>query len=136
MQVNTRKANDKYESFIHSEVYSRMAIENGMITPPRRGRAITVRTPGRHSFADTGSRPMLEDVSNEPSEDDLVDLEVDDDSDENEAAPHHDDGEELEMWMRQTRRAHLLTPGQEEEGSQAEWQSEAPLKKPRRYSRA
>jgi len=57
---------------------------------------------------------MLEDPASEPSEDDLIDLEDIDEAEEGEA-PQHDDGEELEMWMRQTRRAHLLTPGQEEE---------------------
>lgn len=56
---------------------------------------------------------MLEDAQ-EPAEDDLLDLEDLDDLDEEEQ-PQHDDSEELEMWMRQTRRAHLLTPGQEED---------------------
>lgn len=65
---------------------------------------------------DTGARPILDDVSAEPNEDDLLDLETgDDEAEETEVQHHHDDGEELEMWMRQTRRAHLLTPGQEEE---------------------
>lgn len=88
-----------------------MPVEN--VTPARRGKAITVRTPGRSSFVDTGSRPMLEDVA-EPADDDLLDLDVEEDESED-APPPHDDSEELEMWMRQTRRAHLLTPGQEEE---------------------
>lgn len=92
-----------------------MPVENGLATPPRRGRAITVRTPGRPTFADAGSRPVLDDVNVEPVEDDLLELEADDDSDDSEVVHHHDDSEELEMWMRQTRRAHLLTPGQEEE---------------------
>lgn len=93
-----------------------MPVENGLPATPRRGRAITVRTPGRHSFVDTGSRPALDDVAGEPTDDDLLDLEAaDEDGDEAEVQPHHDDSEELEMWMRQTRRAHLLTPGQEEE---------------------
>ncbi|MFN8219705.1 MAG: sigma-70 family RNA polymerase sigma factor [Fimbriimonadales bacterium] len=93
-----------------------MPVENGLPATPRRGRAITVRTPGRHSFVDTGSRPALDDVAGEPADDDLLDLEAaDEDGDEAEVQPHHDDSEELEMWMRQTRRAHLLTPGQEEE---------------------
>ncbi len=91
-----------------------MASENGMVTTPRRGRAITVRTPGRPSFADATTRTNLEEGVAEPSEDDLVDLD-DLEEEEGETPPQHDDGEELEMWMRQTRRAHLLTPGQEEE---------------------
>ena len=93
------------------------ATENGLVTQPRRGRAITVRTPGRHTFADAGNRnPILDDPLTEPAEDDLLELDgVEDEAEEGEAAPQHDDSEELEMWMRQTRRAHLLTPGQEEE---------------------
>lgn len=92
-----------------------MASENGMVTTPRRGRAITVRTPGRPSFADATTRTNLEEGVAEPSEDDLVDLDDLEEVEEGETPPQHDDGEELEMWMRQTRRAHLLTPGQEEE---------------------
>jgi RNA polymerase primary sigma factor len=95
-----------------------MPPENGLITQPRRGRAITVRTPGRHTFAEAGSRnPILDDPATEPAEDDLLDLEsADEEQEEGENTPApHDEGEELEMWMRQTRRAHLLTPGQEEE---------------------
>lgn len=82
---------------------------------PRRGRAITVRSPGRHTFADAGNRPATDDLSTDPVEDDLLELEGEDEAEEAEAPPQHDDSEELEMWMRQTRRAHLLTPGQEEE---------------------
>ena len=94
-----------------------MPAENGLATQPRRGRAITVRTPGRHTFAEAGNRnPILDDVAAEPAEDDLLDLEgVDDELEEGDAPAQHDESEELEMWMRQTRRAHLLTPGQEEE---------------------
>jgi len=94
-----------------------MAAENGLITQPRRGRAITVRTPGRHTFAEAGNRnPILDDVAAEPAEDDLLDLETADEEEvDGETPPQHDESEELEMWMRQTRRAHLLTPGQEEE---------------------
>ncbi len=94
-----------------------MAPENGLITQPRRGRAITVRTPGRHTFAEAGNRnPILDDVAAEPAEDDLLDLETADEEEvDGETPPQHDESEELEMWMRQTRRAHLLTPGQEEE---------------------
>ncbi len=57
---------------------------------------------------------MLDDGNTEPAEDDLLDLDELDDLEEEEQ-PQHDDSEELEMWMRQTRRAHLLTPGQEED---------------------
>jgi RNA polymerase primary sigma factor len=86
-----------------------------MISTPRRGRAITVRTPGRHTFADANARPgMLDDVGGEPGDDELLDLDDVEDVDDTDAPPQ-DDSEELEMWMRQTRRAHLLTPGQEEE---------------------
>jgi Sigma-70 factor, region 1.2 len=92
-----------------------MPSENGMVTTPRRGRAITVRTPGRPSFADATTRPMLEEPAAEPSEDDLIDLDELEELEEGDAPPPPDEGEELEMWMRQTRRAHLLTPGQEEE---------------------
>lgn len=51
----------------------------------------------------------------EPIEDDL--LEIADGEDDEDASPEAeeqpDDSEELEMWMRQTRRAQLLTPEQE-----------------------
>lgn len=90
-----------------------MPPENRTLTQPRRGRAITVRSPGRHTFADAGNRPVIDDLSTDPVDDDLLELE--DEEEEEAAAPQHDDSEELEMWMRQTRRAHLLTPGQEEE---------------------
>lgn len=51
----------------------------------------------------------LDDELLEPSE-----VEEDDDTDEEEPEPQPpDDSEELEMWMRQTRRAQLLTPEQE-----------------------
>lgn len=85
-----------------------------MATTPRRGRAITVRTPGRHTFADANTRTALDDPSAEPADDDLMDLDDLEEVEESGEQPH-DDSEELEMWMRQTRRAHLLTPGQEEE---------------------
>src|SRR5687767_15059993 len=93
-----------------------MPVEHGLATPPRRGRAITVRTPGRVSFAEAASAPILEDPTAEPAEDDLLDLEgTDEGLEENEEQPApQEDSEELEMWMRQTRRAHLLTPAQEE----------------------
>ncbi len=94
-----------------------MPAENGLATQPRRGRAITVRTPGRHTFADAGNRnPILDDPAAEPAEDDLLELDgAEEELEDGEATPQHDESEELEMWMRQTRRAHLLTPGQEEE---------------------
>lgn len=51
----------------------------------------------------------LDDELLEPSE-----VEEEDDTDEEEPEPQPpDDSEELEMWMRQTRRAQLLTPEQE-----------------------
>ncbi len=92
-----------------------MPAENGLATPPRRGRAITVRTPGRHSFAEASANPLLDDPNAEPAEDDLLALT---DGEEEEAEGEEetrvpDDSEELEMWMRQTRRASLLTPEQE-----------------------
>jgi len=49
----------------------------------------------------------------EPGDDDLLEL-ADAEEEEVVEAVVHDDSEELEMWMRQTRRAHLLTPAQEE----------------------
>lgn len=97
-----------------TDLEKNMTTEKGLLAPPRRGRAITVRTPGRHSFMDAGANPMLEDPAAEPGEDDL--LELDAAEEELEDAPEtaqHDDSEELEMWMRQTRRAQLLTPEQE-----------------------
>jgi RNA polymerase primary sigma factor len=90
-----------------------MPVENGLATQPRRGRAITVRTPGRHSFVEAAANPVLEDLASEPADDDLLELDAADEEAEEEAAPVHDDSEELEMWMRQTRRAQLLTPEQE-----------------------
>jgi len=90
-----------------------MAIENGLPTQPKRGRAITVRTPGRHSgFMDPGAT-ALEDPTAE-GVDDLLDGDASDEElEELEAEAQQDDSEELEMWMRQTRRAQLLTPEQE-----------------------
>lgn len=92
-----------------------MPVENGLATPPRRGRAITVRTPGRHSFAEASANPLLEDPQAEPAEDDLLALaDAEEETEEGEEESRtHDDSEELEMWMRQTRRASLLTPEQE-----------------------
>lgn len=87
-----------------------MPVDNGLIQQPRRGRAITVRTPGRHSFVEAGANALLDDPAAEPPDDELLDLE---DDEEEEGPVVHDDSEELEMWMRQTRRAQLLTPEQE-----------------------
>jgi RNA polymerase primary sigma factor len=91
-----------------------MPADNGLATQPRRGRAITVRTPGRHSFVDPSANPNLDDVSGEPGDDDLLELDgLEDEVEEESETVVHDDSEELEMWMRQTRRAQLLTPEQE-----------------------
>ena len=76
-----------------------MPVENGLIQQPRRGRAITVRTPGRHSFVEPGANPLLDDPNSEPADDDLLELDAEDDNDE-EGVVVHDDSEELEMWMR------------------------------------
>jgi len=92
-----------------------MPAENGLATQPRRGRAITVRTPGRHTYVEAGGAPVMDDPSAEPADDDLLELDAADEEAEeaSEERPVHDDSEELEMWMRQTRRAQLLTPEQE-----------------------
>lgn len=88
--------------------------ENGLMTQPRRGKAITVRNPARQAMFEP-IPGLHDDPSAEPGEDDLLEL-VDEEEDENQTeAASTDNSEELEMWMRQTRRAHLLTPGQEEE---------------------
>jgi RNA polymerase primary sigma factor len=79
---------------------------------PRRGRAITVRTPGKNTFLETpGSALVEEDVSD--LEEDLLDLEPTDEEIEEAEKQAQDETEDLEMWMRQTRRASLLTPEQE-----------------------
>ncbi len=91
-----------------------MPAENGLTSQPKRGRAITVRTPGRHHFMEAGARSALDDTATEPAEDDLIELDAaEEDADELDPNAIHDDSEELEMWMRQTRRAQLLTPEQE-----------------------
>ena len=93
-----------------------MPAENGLATQPRRGRAITVRTPGRHSYVEAGAAtPVVDDPAAEPAEDDLLELDAAEEEAEEttEETRVHDDSEELEMWMRQTRRAQLLTPEQE-----------------------
>ncbi len=90
-----------------------MALENGLPTQPRRGRAITVRTPGRTSSFMDPHVTTLDDPTAAP-EDDLLDVDAtDEELEELEAEAQNDDSEELEMWMRQTRRAQLLTPEQE-----------------------
>ena len=88
-----------------------MATENKMPSQVRRGKAITVRTHSRHAVVDPSKFMLMDDA--EPEQDELLDLEEEEEEEE-EAPPQKDDGEELEMWMRQTRRAHLLTPAQEE----------------------
>ncbi len=91
-----------------------MPIENGIPTQARRGRAITVRTPNRHNYVEAASHALTDDPATEPAEDDLLELaEAEEEVEEPVAPPVHDDSEELEMWMRQTRRAQLLTPEQE-----------------------
>lgn len=92
-----------------------MPVDNETHTPTRRGKPITVRNASRQAFSTAAAHALVDDPAAEPADDDLLELaEADDEVDETEAAPQHDDSEELEMWMRQTRRAHLLTPGQEE----------------------
>lgn len=91
-----------------------MPVDNGLATQPRRGRAITVRTPGRHTYIEATAAPVLDDPTAEPADDDLLELDAaEEEADEQEERPVADDSEELEMWMRQTRRAQLLTPEQE-----------------------
>lgn len=90
-----------------------MPADNGLATQPRRGRAITVRTPGRHTYLEASGAAVLDDPSAEPAEDDLLELDAAEEEDVEEEKPVADDSEELEMWMRQTRRAQLLTPEQE-----------------------
>lgn len=88
-----------------------MPVENGIQPQVRRGKAITVKTHSRHAYVDA-SKHMLDDPESEPAEEELLELDAEE---EEEEAPPQDDSEELEMWMRQTRRAHLLTPAQEED---------------------
>lgn len=65
-----------------------------------------MRNHARHAFVDASKHMLDQDI--EPNDEELEEL-------EEEEQKRPDDGEELEMWMRQTRRAHLLTPGQEED---------------------
>lgn len=92
-----------------------MPVENGVQPNTRRGKPITVRTAGRANF-NAAAHMVVDDPASEPGEDELLDLvEEDADGEDGEGERVHDDSEELEMWMRQTRRAHLLTPAQEED---------------------
>jgi RNA polymerase primary sigma factor len=87
---------------------------NGLPTQARRGRAITVRTERRTTLVDVATHALVDDPNAEPAEDDLLELvEAEEELEEEAPPPVHDDSEELEMWMRQTRRAQLLTPEQE-----------------------
>lgn len=93
-----------------------MPIDNGL-QPARRGKPITVRSAARAPFSNPGTHALVDDLNTEPGDEDLLELETaEDDSDEveGEVVPTGNESEELEMWMRQTRRAHLLTPAQEE----------------------
>ena len=85
-----------------------MAGENQMPTQVKRGKAITVRSHARHVYMDAAKHMLMDD---EPNAEDLLEME---DEEEEEETRTNDESEELEMWMRQTRRAHLLTPAQEE----------------------
>ncbi|MEJ5169641.1 MAG: sigma-70 family RNA polymerase sigma factor [Fimbriimonadales bacterium] len=93
------------------EVLTDMPSDPGL-SAPKRGRAITVRNPARHAYME-GVGGLVDDLAAEPAEDELLELETDDELDELPEEVVHDDSEELEMWMRQTRRASLLTPEQE-----------------------
>ena len=90
-----------------------MPADNQMPTQVRRGKAITVRTHSRHAYIDASKHMLVDD--DELTEDELLELEEEEEEQEAEARKKSDDSEELEMWMRQTRRAHLLTPAQEED---------------------
>lgn len=93
-----------------------MPLENGL-TPARRGKPITVRSAARSPFSNPATHGLVDDVASEPGEDDLLELaEAEEEEVEAEGEVQHtgNESEELEMWMRQTRRAHLLTPAQEE----------------------
>jgi RNA polymerase primary sigma factor len=83
--------------------------------PTRRGKAITVRNPVRQGFLDPITHAVADDHI-EPADEDLLEAaELDEEAEDTERPEVHDNSEELEMWMRQTRRAHLLTAGQEED---------------------
>ncbi len=105
MQLAPQASQDRQERMDEVTI----SAENGQQPKAKRGKAITVRTHNRHAFIDAAKHMVLDD--SEPNEEELLDLE----EEEEEAQPEHTDTEELEMWMRQTRRAHLLTPAQEED---------------------
>ncbi len=84
-----------------------MQVEPKQLNPARRGKSITVRASSRGAYIDANKHMLLDE---EPAAEDLLELE----EEEEEEEQQQDEGEELEMWMRQTRRAHLLTPAQEE----------------------
>ncbi len=91
-----------------------MPTENGLIQKPSRGRAITVRTNVRTNYSERMGSSVLDEAVAEPGEEDLLELDLLEEEEEEEAHAHGpDESEELEMWMRQTRRAQLLTPEQE-----------------------
>lgn len=91
-----------------------MPTDNGLIQKPSRGRAITVRTNMRTNYSDRMGSSVLDEAVVEPGDEDLLELDLLEEEEEEEERPHPpDESEELEMWMRQTRRAQLLTPEQE-----------------------
>ena len=93
-----------------------MPVENGLQPQVRRGKPITVRTAGRSNYSSAAAHVLVDDAVVEPVDDELLDLaEAEEEVEEEVVERVHDDSEELEMWMRQTRRAHLLTPAQEED---------------------
>lgn len=92
-----------------------MPVENGLQPQVRRGKPITVRTAGRSNYSSAAAHVLVDDVT-EPVDDELLDLaEAEEEAEAETPERPPDDSEELEMWMRQTRRAHLLTPAQEED---------------------
>ena len=92
-----------------------MPVENGLQPQVRRGKPITVRTAGRSNYSSAAAHVLVDDVT-EPIDDELLDLaEAEEEAEAETPERPPDDSEELEMWMRQTRRAHLLTPAQEED---------------------
>lgn len=86
--------------------------KNPGTSPPRRGRAITVRTPGRGTYIENPGSALIEEDLGDLDED-LFDLDPTDEELEEAERAAQEDTEDLEMWMRQTRRASLLTPEQE-----------------------
>lgn len=92
---------------------------------PRRVRVKKGRGTVRRDAEPIVFEAVIEELAEEPAEEDLLTLEHTDEGaadSPDEATPevavvqaHTEDPEELEMWMRQTRRAQLLTPDQEKE---------------------